>query len=630
MIERGITETTFESGHRVRTRTLEHAPRSTVVVAAVGAMLLAACGSETKSDAATTDAPAAIAGATPEAEDASVQEPDSEAADESAAGMDLESFLTAAVDNVSNPTDLGTTMVVIIEPGGSVTSASNTADTDEIVVGPDDAFRIGSITKVFTSALTLGLVDDGLVDLDAPASDYVSRVVIPDGVTVRHLLGHRSGITNYTTADFDEATKADDSRVWTPEEMVAVLADAPVEFQPGSEYAYSNTNYVLLGMLIEEMTGTSYDEALRSRILDPLGMSSTYVDSFEDGPDVVEAYSSFFTDSLEPITADYTSVATGAWSAGAMVSSPADLHAFFTALAAGEVISDDLVAEMTTAQDEYGLGLMIGVGDLSDDMYGHGGEIKGFKNFVLHSPATGRTGYSVSTSDEIESISTIDAMGAVLGLEMIEADALDAATEALTASPAPDASEVELRPWEVGLVEMFPAGATRLPILGGVQFELDQESPVIQLDSVSAGIRHDEVDPPASAAETALSIFERTSSGQPLATTDELVAAIVDHVGAELTPIGDVVTSIGPAQGYDFTYDQTFTTVDEANALPHLFMNDDWIWIPSPLGQLWIVDTERGPLMLQASPDSQGDGLDDAISTLERVLETIVLIDVDD
>jgi len=521
-------------------------------------------------------------------------------------------------------------MVAVIEPDGSVTSASNTADTDEIAVGPDDVFRIGSITKVFTSALTLGLVDDGLVDLDAPAGDYVSRAAVPDGVTVRHLLGHRSGIANYTTAEFFDETKADDSSVWTPEELVAVVADAPTEFEPDAEFGYSNTNYILLGMLIEEITGTSYDEALRSRILDPLGMSSTYVDGFEDGPDVVGAYSSFFTGSLEPITADYTSVATGAWSAGAMVSSPADLHAFFTALAAGEVIGDELVAEMATAQDEYGLGLMIGVGGLCDDLYGHGGEIPGFKNFVLHSPATGRTGYSVSTSEAIESLSTVQAMGAVLGLETIDADALDAATEVLTASPAPDASEIELRSWEEGLVEMFPARAARLPILGGVQFELDQASPVIQLDSVSAGIRHDEVDPPASAAETALSIFDRTSSGQPLATPDELVAAIVDHVGADLTPIGDVVTAIGPAQGYDSTYDQTPSTVDEANELPYLAMNDNWIWIPTtPLGQIWVVDTERGPLMVEASPDSQGDGLDDAVTTLDRVLETIVFIDFD-
>ena len=623
MIERHDTETTFGSGRRVRTGTLNPARRSALAVVAVGAMLLAACGSETSSDAASTDAPTTSAETTPAAEEASFQDPGSVAADEPEAGMDLESFLTDAIDNASNPTGHGTTMALIIEADGSVTSASNTADMDEIVVGPDDVFRIGSITKVFTAALTLGLVDDGLVDLDAPAGDYVSRVAVPDGVTVRHLLGHRSGIANYTTDQFFDETKADDSRVWTPEEMVAVVADVPAEFEPDSDYAYSNTNYILLGMLIEEITGMSYDEALRSQVLDPLGMASTYVDGFEDGPDVVGAYSSFFSESLEPITAEYTSVATGAWSAGAIVSSPADLHAFFTALAAGDVIHDELVAEMTTAQDEYGLGLMIGVGGLSDDVYGHGGSIPGFKNFVLHSPVTGRTGYSVSTSDAIDSLSTVEAMAPVLGLETIDSDALEVAAE------EPPAPADELRPWEEGLVEVFPAGATRLPILGGVQFELDQDRPVIQLDSVSAGIRHDEVDPPAEAAETSLSVFTRTSSGEPIATSDELVAAIVDHVGAELTPIGDVVTAIGPAQGYDFTYDQTWSTVDEVNALPHLAMNDNWIWIPAPLGQMWIVDTERGPLMLQASPDSQGDGLDEAITTLDRVLETIEVVDFD-
>ncbi len=425
------------------------------------ALAATACSgtSDTNGDPTSTDAPSASTETTPEAEVASVQDADraadettddtadeiaDEIADEPIAEMDLQSFLADAVDNASNPTDQGTTLIAIIEPDGSMTYASNTAESDEIVVGPDSAFRIGSITKVFTSALTLGLVDDGLVDLDAPARDYVSRAVIPDGVTVRDLLGHRSGMANYTNGAFFEETMADASRVWVPEEMVAVVADVPAEFEPGSEFGYSNTNYILLGMLIEEITGTSYHDALRSQIIDPLDMSSTYVDGVEDGPDVVGAYTEFFTGSLEPITADYTSVATGAWSAGAIVSSPADLHLFFTALAAGDLISDELVDEMTTAQDEYGLGLMIGIGLLPDDVYGHGGSIWGFNNFVLHSPATGRTGYSVSTSDAIDSNSTVEAMAPLLGLETIDADALEAATAARDDSPAREQSRSDV------------------------------------------------------------------------------------------------------------------------------------------------------------------------------------------
>lgn len=154
-----------------------HPLRVLLITAALAAT--ACAGSETNGETASTDAPTTTAEVTPAAEEASVQVPDSVGADEPGVGMDLESFLTEAVDNVSNRTGQGTTLMAIIEPDGSVTSVSNTAETDEIVVGPDDAFRIGSITKVFTSALTLGLVDDGLVDLDAPAGDSSQRRTRP-------------------------------------------------------------------------------------------------------------------------------------------------------------------------------------------------------------------------------------------------------------------------------------------------------------------------------------------------------------------------------------------------------------------------------------------------------------------
>ena len=199
-----------------------------------------------------------------------------------------------------------------------------------------------------------------------------------------------------------------------------------------------------------------------------------------------------------------------------------------------------------------------------------------------------------------------------------------------TAAPttAPPATSDESRPWEEGLETMFPAGVARLPILGGVQFELDQDRPIIQLDSVYAGIRHED-DPQVVGPETGLAVVTGTSSGDPITTTDELVAALVDHVGLELTPIGDVATAIGPAQGYEYTYDQEISTVADSNALPHLLYNSNWIYAPEPVGQIWIVDTERGPFMVSAHADSQGPGLDEAITTLDRVLETIVLIELE-
>jgi D-alanyl-D-alanine carboxypeptidase len=336
------------------------------------------------------------------------------------ASGDVASLLAEGLSDVWIPDDLGGVMVAIVEPDGSMVHASRTPDAGAPAIGPDDLFRVGSITKVFTSALTLSLVEDGLVNLDAPASDYVTRISVPDGVTVRHLLGHRSGIVNYTARDFFEQTGADDARVWTPEDVVAIVADEPAEFEPGADFSYSNTNYILLGTLIEEVTGETYEDALRSRIIGPAAMTDTYVAGAEDGADVAAAYSGFFTGSHEVITADYTSVATGAWSAGALVSSPADLHSFFTALFGGELINDELLGEMTTAPEGYGLGIEISPRELGEGLYGHGGSIMGFNTMVLHAPETGRTGFWVATSDSVD-----PHPGIVAAAPLLEAETLD-------------------------------------------------------------------------------------------------------------------------------------------------------------------------------------------------------------
>ena len=116
------------------------------------------------------------------------------------------------------------------------------------------------------------------------------------------------------------------------------------------------------------------------------------------------------------------------------------------------------------------------------------------------------------------------------------------------------------------------------------------------------------------------------SGGGSITTTDELVAALVDHVGVELTPIGDVVTAIGPAQGYEFTFDE-----EPSPEMPHLIPTTPGsVWVPwAPLGQIWIIDTEAGPTMVHAMGNEQGPELDEAIATLDRVLETIEFTDPD-
>ena len=288
----------------------------------------------------------------------------------------------------------GAFMFVVVDAQGEAVAGSNGVDGAGNAPVATDVFRIGSITKVFTSLTTLTLVEDGLVDLDAPAGQYVSRVPVPDDVTVRDLMRHTSGIYDIVEdrsfwPPFDEP-----DRVWTAEEVVAVVADQPSMFEPGSEFSYSSTNYTILGVLIEEVTGQQYHEVVRERIIGPLGLSSTYLAGFEDGPEVFDPY-----EHEGNADYDYTSVASVAGSSGGMVSSAEDLHVLFTALFDDQIVSPALVAQ-TIDGDEYGLGMQLVESD--QGLFGHSGGMPGYSTFVRHSPESGVTALLVATDPEAD------------------------------------------------------------------------------------------------------------------------------------------------------------------------------------------------------------------------------------
>jgi hypothetical protein len=217
-------------------------------------------------------------------------------------------------------------------------------------------------------------------------------------------------------------------------------------------------------------------------------------------------------------------------------------------------------------------------------------------------------------------------------------DAAPDATSAPASSPpttvAPSSteapSETEVVPWEQGQTVLVPAGTVRLPFFGGVQFELEQERVVIQAAPSYAGIRH-QGDPGIVEPVVNLLVATETSDGEPITTVEELATALTEHVGAELTPIGEVATGIGPAQGFEYTaseYDPTHREETLAQNR-HLLASDVWIWLPFPFGQMWIVDTDQGPLLISAEAFERGPLLDETIATLDLLLETIEFADLD-
>lgn len=311
-----------------------------------------------------------------------------------------EGFLADNIALVDVPDDGGSAMVVVVEPDGTSTYASTGMGSRGTSPTADDTFRIGSITKIFTSIVTLTLVDEGLVDLDAPVADYVTRVEVPVEISVRDLLQHTSGIPNFTSHPSFYARMVDDpSRAFQPEESFGLVAGEDLNFDPGTRFEYSNSNYTVLGVLIEEVAGRPAAAELRSRIIDPLGMTNTYMSGFEPGPEPFGSFTTLYG-SKQPIEFEYTSIETDAWTAGAMVSSAGDLHKLFSALVGGDLISAESYAAMT-ADDRYGLGLSTDGLGANGSLIGHNGGIVGYSTLVLHSPETGRTAFWVAAGDGI-------------------------------------------------------------------------------------------------------------------------------------------------------------------------------------------------------------------------------------
>lgn len=288
-------------------------------------------------------------------------------------------------------------MVVWIDtPQYQFTGASGFANLmDEAPMSPEGAFRIGSITKMFTATVIIQLAEEGVLRLDDPLAlwlpDVADQLSYGDQITLRHLLSHTSGVFHYveneayypdifTEVQVDETTGAVtlDCVLRDPNDtLVRYVYGKDAYFEPGEGWYYSNTNYTLLGMVIETAMAMPLAEAYRTKIYEPLGMGSTFLDCYEDPLiDVVHGYTGF-GDTLTDLTELHESIG---WSAGGMVSTAPDLIAFARGLFGGELFDDpeSLVAMTTPAPGSpYGLGMFI-----EEDSMGHAGGIAGFRSVL--------------------------------------------------------------------------------------------------------------------------------------------------------------------------------------------------------------------------------------------------------
>ena len=324
--------------------------------------------------------------------------------------------IQAEMDNLT-ASGLPPGMVVWIDaPDYQFAGASGFANLKaETPMPPEGAFRIGSITKTFTATVVLQLAEDGVLSLDDPLALWLPEVAaqLPygDQITLRHLLTHTSGVFNiveseayysdlFMAAEIDEeagvATLACVER--DPHDTLArYVYGAEANFEPGAQWRYSNTNYTLLGMVIETATGVPLAEAYRTHIYAPLGMTSTYLDCYEEPlVDVVHGYTN-----LGGGTTDVTDLHESiGWAAGGLVSTAPDLVTFARGLFGGALFDDaeSLAAMMTPAPgSSYGLGLMI-----KTVYVGHAGGIAGFQTLLHYAPAFDTVVVTLYNSDSAD------------------------------------------------------------------------------------------------------------------------------------------------------------------------------------------------------------------------------------
>lgn len=273
---------------------------------------------------------------------------------------------------------------------------------NNVPLNPQMLMRIGSITKTFTAVLSMKLVEEGVWTLDTRA-----RALLPDlpeswdPVTVRHLLEHSSGIPSYT--DLPLFWMEWMGRPVSPRNILKLVTDLPVVSEPGKKFAYNNSGYVLLGLMLEKQEGKSYQEVLNDRILKPLGMKRTFfVTNQRLLPNRARGFESTPTGMAN---ASYINMV-WPYSAGSIESTLADLATWSHALMTGQILKPETLKKMWKETNfegkptEYGYGFEIKIRG-KEELIGHSGGINGFVSDIVFVPSKKLTVIALANRDDL-------------------------------------------------------------------------------------------------------------------------------------------------------------------------------------------------------------------------------------
>ena len=346
--------------------------------------------------------------------------PEPTAPAEAGAGPTLKPFDEAAVTAVfeEQAQALGQPGAVILirTPEGEFTATYGvTSPGGSTPVSLDDHIRIGSNTKTWTGTVILQLVQEGKIALDDPVSKFRPDVPNGDNITIEQMLMMRSGLTNYTeTLELNTALDEDPQRVWNPEELVAMGLALRPDFEPGTNYHYSNTNTILLGLIAEQLDGKPLSQIYADRLLTPLGLTETSFPELADSSLPAPHSKGYFwwtnvnTIGSSKLPPDLMAEADAgtflpndgtldnpswAWSAGSGISTAGDLADWVKALVGGnDALLDPEMQEArmnsfqsTDPEDPKAPSYGWNIGQFGQ-FYGHTGELPGFNSFMGYDP----------------------------------------------------------------------------------------------------------------------------------------------------------------------------------------------------------------------------------------------------
>lgn len=327
-----------------------------------------------------------------------------------AQSFDFSKAVQARFDSIQQALDFpGATLAFIMHDGSSFQFASGLSDVEEnIKMKPADRMFTGSAGKTFVAATALQLIDEGKLHLDDKISQYFtdepwfSRLPNHADLTIRMIMTHTGGLPRYVfKKEFIDKLNASPEKVWEPEELLAFILDEPPLHPPAQGWAYSDTDYIILGMIIEKICGNTFYKEAQKRLLTPLSLDNTLPSDKPELPGLIPGYTG---DKTPPFNLPgkvlkedgaYVINPQFEWTGGGFITNTTDLTVWAKNLYEGKMFSKEMLAEMFKACNfrtgkpdsvGYGLGVMI-FPSPHGLVYGHGGIFPGYETQMLYLPA---------------------------------------------------------------------------------------------------------------------------------------------------------------------------------------------------------------------------------------------------